>query len=220
MVSYQRFLVVACCLTSIPGLTEGQSTPAGTQPAQWRIVWKDDPATQALIAWNTVEPGQAHVLRMRPKSSASIPFQEIKAGRNGEFSYRDRDESPLYYHDVELTGLQPATEYELEMVSDGHISPRFYFRTAPDGPADFSLLFGGDSRSDHPQRREMNRLMAHLVEAGSQTESAADDVLSFDARRRLRSSRYQPDAVEPVDVGPRVDDHERRSTASDHSGTW
>ncbi len=179
MFSLRRSLVVVAGIFIGIALASGQTETAGTQPAQWRMVWKGDPATQALVAWNTRESGQSHLVRFRSKSDGAAAFEERAATKSGEYSYRRQDELPLFYHYVELEQLQPATEYELEMVSDGHVSPRFYFRTAPDGAADFSLLFGSDSRSDHPQRRMMNRLLARLVEEGARSGTGADDILAL-----------------------------------------
>ncbi|MCG8584526.1 MAG: metallophosphoesterase, partial [Pirellulales bacterium] len=48
--------------------------------------------------------------------------------------------------------------------SDGKKSPEMWFITAPEEDKAVRLLFGGDSRSGHADRRRMNRRMARILE--------------------------------------------------------
>ena len=143
----------------------------GVSPAQWRLVWTTDPATTAKIIWNTAEPGKEHSVLIGERGEEKRP---VKAQRNGQYG-----DNPVYFHQVQLSDLQPETTYELQMVSDGQKSPTFFFVTAPDRDRPFSVLFGGDSRSSSATRREMNKLIARLVAAGTADDDPSNDILAL-----------------------------------------
>ena len=69
----------------------------------------------------------------------------------------------LYYHHVRLERLNAGRLYRIVLESDGRRSGEFYFTTAPDDQRAVGLLFGGDSRSNQPVRRQMNQRMATLL---------------------------------------------------------
>ncbi|MGB7326046.1 MAG: metallophosphoesterase family protein [Rubripirellula sp.] len=147
---------------------------AGTAPAQWRVVWTDDPATTATISWNTQSVGRDHSVRYHVKGSDEVAAVSLaETGRYTDGSFE------LYYHHVKLTDLQPATAYEIVMVSDGEQSPVFYFVTAPDTDREFSIMHGGDSRSDRDARRRMNTMISKMVEASFDNDDPSDDVLAL-----------------------------------------
>ncbi len=172
---FPLLILLLLMLPAAPLAAQDQADASG--PMHWRITWLSDPATGATLAWNTRIEGQSHLVRIR-KRDIGATFREIPATRNGAYSYAKAEESPLYYHYVQLEDLQPDTAYDVQFVSDGNPSPRFYFKTAPIDRS-FSLLFGGDSRSDHEKRREMNRMMAGLVEAGAATGDPADEIVAL-----------------------------------------
>jgi hypothetical protein len=172
------FLLVATAVGS------GQGSPAkadaaleGVHPAQWRLVWTSDPATSAVLCWNTVLPGQQHRVHLHRFESggataAATTEQQvgpedlrgeaavIAAQRNGRYS-ATRPE--LYYHHAHLSDLQPATKYRVVLESDGQRSPPLFFVTAPSDDVPVSLLFGADSRSGQQARRQMNAMMAKML---------------------------------------------------------
>lgn len=150
------------------------------QPRHWRVIWKKNPATQAMVAWNTKTEGKVHQLRWREKGAKE--YQSV-AATSGQFSYGDKkkDENDvpyaLYYHQVDLEGLKPYTTYEVEFVSDTATSRMFYFVTAPAGDTPLSLLYGGDSRTKREPRREINGFMARLVHESEAAEDPADRIV-------------------------------------------
>ncbi|WP_404309819.1 purple acid phosphatase family protein [Neorhodopirellula lusitana] len=146
----------------------------GTQPAQWRVVWTDDPSTTATVSWSTAAAGKSHTLRFRVKGTDESPSAQL--AESGRYT---GGESELYYHHVRLTELQPATAYEVQMISDADQSPVFYFVTAPSTDREFSILHGGDSRSDHKVRRHVNKMIASLVASSYYNNDLADDILAF-----------------------------------------
>ncbi|QDS94258.1 PhoD-like phosphatase [Roseimaritima multifibrata] len=167
-------LGILCCLMLGGGTTDAAAPLKGTQPAQWRVVWTDDPATTATVSWSTAAAGKSHSVRFRVKGSEASPSAQL--ADSGRYT---GGESELYYHHVHLTDLQPATAYEVQMVSDSDESPVFYFVTAPAVDREFSILHGGDSRSDHKARQRMNKLIADIVADSYENDDLADDILAF-----------------------------------------
>ncbi len=136
---------------------------AGTRPAQWRVIWKEDPATRATLSWSTAKKGNGHLVRYDVKSRAgnadAYAFQRA-SDRDGPYADADGE----HFHHVRLTNLKPSTTYWFVLESDGARSPELRFTTAPADDRPFAVLFGGDSRSGHFARAQVNLLMAALAE--------------------------------------------------------
>jgi hypothetical protein len=133
---------------------------SGTNPAQWRLIWKSDPATKATLSWNTAEPGTTHRVHLREEGETA--FTLVDCQRNGKYS-TSKPRVDLFYHHARLTGLKPETKYVATLESDGRKSREFRFATAPADDVALSILFGGDSRSDREMRRSVNGLMRRMV---------------------------------------------------------
>ena len=144
----------------------------GTNPAQWRLVWTKDPATSATLCWSTAVLGEVNRVHLRKEGEDEATI--VAAERNGRYS----SESPeLYYHHANLSDLQPATQYHVELESDGQRSPPLYFVTAPADDVPIGLVFGADSRSGLEARRQVNAMLAAMM-----AESYAGDrvpILAF-----------------------------------------
>ena len=134
--------------------------PDGTLPIHWRVTWHTDPATQAVVSWNTIEEGKSHKLHLRSEDGSRK--ETIECQRNGKFT-DSSSKFELFYHHARLKDLKPATKYFVRCESDGRKSPEMWFFTAPKEDKAVRLLFGGDSRSGQTQRRMMNRRMARLL---------------------------------------------------------
>lgn len=152
-------LLAASATLLFPALASAQSTPD-----HWRVVWQERPAEEAYIVWTTKSPGQAHTVHYGQASSqgqVSSYSQHISQGvESGAYT----DEQPAYYHSLKLTGLEPSTAYYFTIETDGEFSPELHFVTAPKDERKFKVLYGGDSRSDRPDRQVMNRRVASIVE--------------------------------------------------------
>jgi hypothetical protein len=145
----------------LPAVCLADAAVEGTNPAQWRLIWKSDPSTEATLSWSTAKPGEKH--RVYVKGESDEMHRMVEAHRNGRYT-DDGEGIELYYHHVKLTELQPATRYRVVIESDEARSPEMYFLTAPDRDVPMSLIFGGDSRSDQQARRQVNQLMARLMD--------------------------------------------------------
>jgi len=144
----------------------------GTNPAQWRLIWHKDPATSAVLSWNTAEEGQQHRVHLRAEGANQDTV--VDAARNGKYSAKSPS---LYYHHARLEDLKPDTKYHVEIESDGSRSPPMYFRTAPSEDVPISVVFGADSRSGWEERREVNKMLAQLV--ADSYESDKTPILAF-----------------------------------------
>lgn len=146
----------------------------GTQPAQWRLMWTDDPCTSATLSWSTAAKGRSHTARYHVRGQ-----QGTEATVLAESGRYTGGSTELHYHHARLTDLQPSTAYEVQMVSDDESSPVFYFITAPNDDRPFHILHGGDSRSDQKARRGVNQMIASLVDQSYANEDADDDIIAL-----------------------------------------
>jgi hypothetical protein len=139
----------------------------GTSPAHWRITWTEDPATTATVSWSTAAAAKSSVLLYdtEPRNGELAKYAHKVEAASGKFTDK---KIVLHYHHAELSKLKPAQTYWFTLVSDGVASREFHFVTAPDGDADFKLLYGGDSRSSRTGRRTMNSRMRKLLEADAE----------------------------------------------------
>jgi hypothetical protein len=164
-----RLLSIALCLLHTAPLAFGAtySAPAATaKPQQCRVVWRESPQTSAILSWSTSTPSRKHQIRYRAEGSSE--WITHPSDRDGKHS----GAAILYYHHARLTGLEPASRYDVVFRSDGQESAPLWFRTAPADDVPVQLIFGGDSRSGLEDRRRMNGLVARVVREQSQQGQA------------------------------------------------
>ncbi len=141
---------------------DGLAKATGKGPSQWRVIWTADPATSATVSWTTSGKGRKHVVRygvLEPGKTSGSLLKMQETHRDGPYSKADGE----YYHHARLIGLKPSTTYRFVIESDDQKSPLMHFTTAPADDREFHLLFGGDSRSGHFARAQVNLLMAALA---------------------------------------------------------
>ena len=126
-----------------------------------RVIWTTDPDQKAVISWSSDIKGQKSAVKygLAPDKLSKVQ----RADLDGRFD--DSEDDPVYYHHVQLEGLEPGTWYWFQVITDNQVSSVWKFLTAPkNGESDYRLIFGGDSRSDQNQRELMNRVMAKAVQ--------------------------------------------------------
>lgn len=72
------------------------------------------------------------------------------------------DQKDVKVFAFKLTNLKPKTKYYFSMNMGNTDTREYYFETAPGPDEKYSLLFGGDSRTDREMRQEMNLLLKNL----------------------------------------------------------
>jgi hypothetical protein len=141
-----------------------------------RVLWIEDPATQAVLSWTTREAGANHVVYYdtapRGGDVSAYAFK-AESFKDGQFTMVEKDAQwvkPAFFHHAHLSNLQPDTEYYVVYSSDAQPSREFHFRTAPAVDKEIALLAGGDSRIggdepyDHTDRQKMNMRLRALFE--------------------------------------------------------
>ncbi|MEE9312979.1 MAG: metallophosphoesterase family protein [Planctomycetota bacterium] len=142
----------------------GQKTDLkGTTPAQWRVIWHESPATEATISWSTAENAVSKLYLDKKSRAAEIKKYSTKITASS--AKYTTDEEDIYNHRVELKKLRPATKYWFILKTGDSVSQEFWFQTAPAKDVDFKFLYGGDSRSDRDNRRDVNGLIKKLIKA-------------------------------------------------------
>ena len=125
-----------------------------------RIVWRDDPTTRAVICWNQ-SSGKDPILYYGLKDGGSDPSSynhNLEPNRREE--YLEMDTRIAY-----LEELKPDSTYYFLIKDSEGLSPRYWFRTAPDKPQPFTFITGGDTKSDDEARKRGqlgNQLVAKL----------------------------------------------------------
>ncbi len=146
------------------------TTLEGTTPAQWRLVWTADPAHRVTASWTTLEEGSKHIVHydVAPRAGTGVPYARKKtAQRNGAYTL-NKDEvgkiTGAFYHHTRIKNLKPSTTYWFQIESDGVRSPELHFQTAPADDRPFRLIHGGDSRTGHAARRQVNAYIGLLAD--------------------------------------------------------
>lgn len=139
----------------------------GTTPAQWRVIWTENPAHVATIGWSTFDPGTTHEVRWSTTPGDATPTV-VQASRNGQYIPSDKETSAgfvaPYFHHVRLTELPGDSTIWFQIVSDGVASRELHFRTASDEATSVTFLAGGDSRTGLLDRCRLNAQIARRLE--------------------------------------------------------
>lgn len=143
----------------------GAIEPKGKVPAQWRVIWGENPAREATISWSTKEATEVNTVYYDTRAlKGDVPSykHKVQAHANGRHTASSHT---LHYHHAKLEKLEPSTAYYFCIASDDNFTREFHFITAPEGDVELKFLYGGDSRSDRGGRRTMNNRMRALFEA-------------------------------------------------------
>jgi len=142
-----------------------------------RIVWTENPRTEALVAWDsqelkpdavvlydTVSHAKTHsgYASRAPLCGSGLYMKKIIGAPRGKPA-KCCGETTLFYHHAELANLKPDTTYYLAVQIGGETGREFHFRTAPTSGT-FKLIYAGDSRTRVDVVRQMSRQIAQLVE--------------------------------------------------------
>jgi acid phosphatase type 7 len=178
----RHMLILVCTVPLLAAAESVETVPVkGERIEHFRILWMENPASDAVVSWTTRFAGTQHAVYFDTESRGGEPNNyrhRRNAFQSGRYTMSARDEEwsdPGYFHHVHLTHLEPATVYYLVMTSDHLVSREFHFRTAPTNDQPLNLIFGGDSRIggddpyDHNDRQKMNLRIAALLDEYPET---------------------------------------------------
>lgn len=129
------------------------AVPAFATTDKYRLIWNESPDSSITIAWCEIDGG-----------SAKLFYKEVESAAASQTASIDHETSHLGLESrfVRLENLKADTLYEFIIKDDNSQSQRFTFKTAPDAPASFSFVAGGDSRNHRDARQRANRTAAKL----------------------------------------------------------
>ena len=136
---------------------EGNPPPAVAAAERIRLVWVNDPTSTVTVCWDQVSGSDAVVkYGAEDLGRAAEAYPHSKAVDRAE-SFRS-----MQNRFARLEGLLPDTNYYFVLEDSEGVSPRYWFRTAPERAEPFTFIAGGDSRNNRTPRLKANRLVAKL----------------------------------------------------------
>jgi len=125
----------------------------------YRLIWDNDPSSTATVAWKQISGANGTVYYGTEDFGRAYTNYPSQKTVDSTGAYRDGEINTCF---ARLSGLQPDTAYYFVIKDEAGVSPRYWFLTAPDSPAPFTFIAGGDSRSNHTPRRKANQMVAKL----------------------------------------------------------
>jgi acid phosphatase type 7 len=130
-------IVLILILGSPEYALKAQSSPDFFDPVALLLTWKSDPLTTMTIDWHVTETSRSPEIEYRIRSSGDDWSKEAEV-ETIDFPWSQRT-----IYRVELTGLQPGTEYDFRF---GPGSKQYYFRTMPETlNQPLRIAVGGDT---------------------------------------------------------------------------
>ncbi|MEK7256322.1 MAG: metallophosphoesterase family protein [Bacteroidota bacterium] len=149
MKRYQIFTACLLCLLC---------SQANARVEKFRIIWQEDPASTATIAWHQAS-GDNPMLYL-DINDYDNDWQEYAVMERPDRVQLAKGMKNFF---VRLTGLHPNTTYYFIIKDSEGLSRRLFFTTAPNRPDQrLSIIAGGDSRNNRDARIDANRLVAKL----------------------------------------------------------
>lgn len=162
--------ILACAFLAVFFAVFSPPQPAAaetaTTPQHPRVIWLEDPAHKATIVWVTEERGENHKVHFDTEPGDAQP--DAYRHQTTATRHIEELEGNVWFHHAVLEDLHPSTTYHFTVETDGERSEERYFETAPADDRPVDLLYGGDSRSDPENRREMNRRIRELFDQNDQ----------------------------------------------------
>jgi len=140
-------------LGAAPPRKATSSVGADPTPRLVHLGFIGDPKTSMVVQWRTMdETTEATVIRWA--QGANLTADQLAETSTGiVFGYRATGTIIYQVHQAHLCGLTPGTAYSYQVGAEGHFSPVYTFRTAPDvtaNPATEVVIgFLGDSRDGY-----------------------------------------------------------------------
>lgn len=134
---------------------------AHAETDKYRLAWTDDPATTMTIGWCQASGAPVEVRYGTDPSLATFSTDSTITTRVYDNSVHVEGPA-LESHFVNLNGLAPDTAYYFTITDSEGDSEIMWFKTAPDTPAEFTFIAGGDSRTNAAPRQWGNELISKV----------------------------------------------------------
>ena len=143
-------------LATLPALVAASmSFSAQADTTQVRVVWDQDPASNAVIGFSPKgQSSNAYVLYGQSPDEASWKRKSASAVRSFD--------ATLESQFVRLSNLSPDSTVYFKVCDDSGCGDNYLFKTASSSAADFTFVAGGDSRSNASTRRAGNALVSKV----------------------------------------------------------
>ncbi len=125
---------------------------------KYRCMWRDDPATTMVVAWNQIGKTEAtlYLDTLKHNGDYTMFCHQFKADKKHWFKR-------MNHHFVRLNNLKPNTVYYFILKDNDSQSEVFSFKTLPDTKdSQLSIIAGGDSRNHRKYRQHANSLVSKL----------------------------------------------------------
>lgn len=139
----KRTLFLLLAVAAFCNACQEELTPASIDKI--RLAWNDDPATTMTIGWDQVN-GEAPVVYFGTKNRD----RKWKRYKNSQAPTRAIRHQEMNTRFCELTNLEPDQSYYFVIKDSDGVTERFWFKTAPDKPAPFTCVIGGDTKPYDP----------------------------------------------------------------------
>jgi phosphodiesterase/alkaline phosphatase D-like protein len=127
---------------------------------KYRLVWSDDPTTKVTIAWD--QTGGENPVVLYGKKDFGRKDRKYK---NNQAPTTIHNKYGMNTHFAKLSNLEADQNYYFIIKDSEGVSDRYWFKTAPDKPKQFTFIAGGDTKSMDAALeagRASNRLAAKL----------------------------------------------------------
>ena len=136
-------------------------------PKHLRVIWADSPQTKAIVSWSTDKEDGPHTVYYDSESGGADVAKyasQATPEKNFKFAAGRKSEIELYGHHAVVDGLKAGTRVYFVVKSGKNVSKEYHFDTAPDTDKEFSIIFGGDSRTRRDARKKVNERISAILE--------------------------------------------------------
>ncbi|WP_159467247.1 metallophosphoesterase family protein [Dyadobacter sp. 3J3] len=143
-------LFITVSLALLPAFAfsqENKSYPASKFPDRIILGWKGDAAHSQAVNWRT-DSTITRAIAMIHEADPSPDFQTSAKSVDAKTTAVVLEGKQVKYHEVDFTGLKPATQYMYRVGEGKHWSEWFHFTTASDKHDPVSFLYFGDAQND------------------------------------------------------------------------
>lgn len=126
---------------------DNKSYPASEFPDRVILGFKGNPAVSQAVNWRTNEQVSDAIAAIH-EADPSPDFRPNALIVKALTQAVQMDGKTVHYHEVNFTGLKPATQYVYRVGGGSHWSEWFHFTTASDKPEPVSFLYFGDAQND------------------------------------------------------------------------